>query len=96
MNMYVRILSYTQIHASYLILSPLFLPSQSPFSFTFFKKSKINLKASEWHIRKDSTPPTGGFLELTTNGMEIVVPLSDEDLHNILAIKLSKEVPLYF
>ena len=64
--------------------------------FLLHLQSKINLKASEWHIRKDSTPSTGGFLELTTNGVEITIPLTDDDLQNILAVQLSKAIPLYF
>ena len=94
--MYVYMYTYFQIvhKRTHPLSLALFLPSPSP--FPFLKKSKINLKASEWHIRKDSTPATGGVLELTTNGIEITVPLSDDDLHNILAIKLSKEIPLYF
>ena len=47
-------------------------------------------------MRKDSTPNLGGFLELMVEGVEVSVPISDDDFHKLIAIKLGKEIPLYF
>lgn len=47
-------------------------------------------------MRKDSTPSTGGFLELFGGTVDIVLPISDDDFHRLLAMKLGKEIPLYF
>jgi hypothetical protein len=47
-------------------------------------------------MRKDSTPSLGGFLEMIGEGVEISIPISDDDFHKLIAIKLGKEIPLYF
>jgi hypothetical protein len=59
-------------------------------------QSKIKVKDSEWRLRKDSSPSTGGFLELCSQGLEVTLPISDGDFQKLVAIKLSQEIPLYF
>jgi hypothetical protein len=54
------------------------------------------MKGSDLRIRKDSSPFTGGFLEILGGGLEVTVPITDDNLYRMIALKMGQEMPIYF